>query len=164
MLKKRNLVAAAFAGTFVYVTLSLSYGKDGIWAAKQLTEQKRLLSIHTDELQKLNNSLELEYNALRNDPEVISAFAKKLDYVADGEKIVKINGLYTSDVYKYGTGTPIKSAECTYIPEWFCKLFSLLVYGVFILYYVFKDIQADFKRRKIEKSVKGIRVYDLSQI
>ncbi|WP_242457169.1 FtsB family cell division protein [Treponema zioleckii] len=167
MSKMFRILAASFAGTFIYVLVSLTCGKDGLWADGQLREQKRLLSTRAEEIQKINNSLELEYTALKKDPDVIAAFARKLGYVRDGEKLVKINGLITNDQFYFETGTPLKFVEPQFLPEWFCKTSGFMMFFVVYLYLwlnEFKDNGANAKRKKSRKvRVKGIPVYDLPQ-
>lgn len=164
MVKMFRILAAALAGTVMYVLVSFACGRDGVWADGQLREQKRILTARTDEIQKINDSLSLEYTALEKDPDVIAGFARKMGYVRDGEKIVKINGLVSVDEYHFETGTPIKSAEPYFLPEWFCKTAGILMFFVAYLYLLLKK---DGKRnaapaKKI--TIKGIPVYDLPQM
>ena len=64
MTKMFRVLVAALAGTAIYVLVSFTCGRDGIWADGQLREQKRILSARADEIQKINDSLSLEYTAL----------------------------------------------------------------------------------------------------
>lgn len=160
-----RVLVAALAGTVIYVLVSFTCGKDGIWADGQLREQKRILSARADEIQKINDSLSLEYTALEKDPDVIAGFARKMGYVRDGEKVVKINGLINIDEYHFETGTPVKSIEPYSLPEWFCKLAGLLMFFVTYLYLMLKDFRlkdAAVKKNKVK--IKGIPVYDLPQV
>ena len=163
-MKRLRLLSALLAGTTMYVIISLSGGRDGVLAQRQLQEQKRILSSKTAEIQRINDSLQLEFTALEKDADVIAAFARKLGYIKDGEKLVKINGLVSSTDFIFDAGRPIKAVEPFCLPEWFCKLLGVvafaLVYGIEVLY--------DFRRwlfeRKRSVAVKGIPVYDLSQV
>lgn len=160
-----RVLVAALAGTMIYVLVSFTCGTDGIWANGQLREQKRILSARADEIQKINDSLSLEYTALEKDPDVIAGFARKMGYVRDGEKVVKINGLINIDEYHFETGTPIKSIEPYSLPEWFCKVSGLLMFCVTYLYLMLQDFKvkdAAVKRNKVK--IKGIPVYDLPQV
>lgn len=160
-----RLLVAALAGTAIYVLVSFTCGRDGIWADGQLREQKRILSARADEIQKINDSLTLEYKALDKDPDVIAGFARKMGYVRDGEKLVKINGLIAIDEYHFETGTPIKSIEPYSLPEWFCKVSGLLMFFVTYLYLMVRDFRpkdAAVKKNKVK--IKGIPVYDLPQV
>ena len=160
-----RVLVASLAGTAIYVLVSFTCGTDGIWANGQLREQKRILSARADEIQKINDSLMLEYSALEKDPDVIAGFARKMGYVRDGEKVVKINGLIKPDEYHFETGTPIKSIEPYSLPEWFCKVAGLLMFFVTYLYLVVHDFR--FKEHAVKKAkvrIKGIPVYDLPQV
>ena len=160
-----RVLVASLAGTAIYVLVSFTCGTDGIWANGQLREQKRILSARADEIQKINDSLMLEYSALEKDPDVIAGFARKMGYVRDGEKVVKINGLIKPDEYHFETGTPIKSIEPYSLPEWFCKVAGLLMFFVTYLYLVVHDFR--FKEhavKKVKVRIKGIPVYDLPQV
>ncbi|MBQ9623131.1 MAG: septum formation initiator family protein [Treponema sp.] len=165
MIKMFRVLVAALAGTVIYVLVSFTCGKDGIWADGQLREQKRILSARADEIQKINDSLSLEYTALEKDPDVIAGFARKMGYVRDGEKVVKINGLINIDEYHFETGTPVKSIEPYSLPEWFCKLAGLLMFFVTYLYLMLKDFRVkDAAVKKNKVKIKGIPVYDLPQV
>lgn len=148
----------------MYVLISLCGGRDGVLAARQLQEQKRILSSKTEEIQRLNDSLILEYTALEKDFDVIAAFARKLGYVKEGEKLVKINGLVTPSDFIFDTGRPIKALEPFCLPEWFCKLLGViaffLVYGAELLY----DFRCWLFERKRAMNPKGIPIYDLPQV
>lgn len=165
MVKMFRVLVAALAGTAVYVLVSFTCGTDGIWANGQLREQKRILSARADEIQKINDSLLLEYSALEKDPDVIAGFARKMGYVRDGEKVVKINGLIKPDEYHFETGTPIRYMEPYSLPEWFCKISGLLMFFVTYLYLVVREFR--HKERPVSKArvrIRGIPVYDLPQV
>lgn len=153
----------------MYVLVSFTCGKDGLWADEQLREQKRILSAHVDEIQKINDSLSLEFTALEKDPDVIAGFARRMGYVRDGEKLVKINGLVQSDEYHFETGTPEKYIEPYALPEWFCKISGILMFFVVYLYISLKDYKLkeendDKKSKKDKIDVRGIPIYDLPQV
>lgn len=144
-------LAAVLAGTFVYVLVSLSFGCDGLWADGQLREQRRALSARAEDIRRITNSLELEYAALKKDPDVIAAFARKIGYVGPGEKLVKINGLVTAEPFSFDTGTVLRSSEPSSIPEWFCKFTGFLVFFVVYSYLRLEEI----KRKVVE--LRGLR-------
>ena len=163
IMKRFRFLCAALAGTFIYVLISLSGGKDGFWAKQQLQEQKRLLSSRTQEIQNITDSLELEFAALEKDPDVIAAFARKLGYIKSGEKIVKINGLVADNDFDFETGTPIKAIEPYSLPEWFCKAFALVVFALVYVLLILDDYRKGRFRRK-NTVIQGIPVYDLPQV
>ncbi|MDO5767831.1 MAG: septum formation initiator family protein, partial [Spirochaetales bacterium] len=115
--------------------------------------------------QKTNNSLKLECTALQNDREVIEGLAKKLGYVSDGDKIVKINGLSFEQEKIYDAGTPVKAREPEYLPEWVSKVLGIAAFLTVCLYSLYQDIKSGlFKRRKNPVFMEGIPVYDLPQV
>ena len=164
MTKMFRILAAALAGTIIYVFFSLAFGKDGIWADGQLREQKRVLAAHTEEIQKINDSLFLEYTALEKDFDVIAGFARKMGYVRDGEKIVKINGLVNFSEPHFETGAIIKHIEPYFIPGWVCKTLGILMAFVAYLYMFFKDLKSSKVSNSEKIKMRGIPVYDLPQM
>jgi cell division protein FtsB len=164
MTRFRFLIAAC-AGTLLYVFMSLLGGRDGLWATSQLQEQKRQVSAHTASIQKTNDELQMENSALQSDPDVIAAYARKLGYVNEDEKLVKISGLAAKETQIFDPGTVIKHTPVKYIPEWCCKLFGLIVFAIsyFILFMIdLKNGEIVIGNRK-NRSVKGVPVYDMSK-
>ena len=165
-MNRAKYLSAIFIGTFVYVLLSMSFGQNSVHCFKQMEEQKRIISRQTSDIQNINSELTLELAALKNDRAVIASYAHKLDYVSDGEKLVKITGLKPAQTTLYDTGTLLRHEEPEFIPEKICKIvgfgFALLFMLVFFLY----DISAgNIVLGKNKKPiVTGIPVYDLPQI
>jgi len=157
-----RFLVSAFAGVFVYVVIAITGGNNGYFASRQLLEQKRVLSAQAVKIQNINDALQLECTALEKDPDVISAYARKLGYVRDGEKLVKITGLKSLGEKVYDTGTVVRYTESYALPEWFCKICGLLVCGaVYFMMYLnsLKD-----KRVTKRAAVKEVPIYDLPQI
>ena len=84
-----------------------------------------------------NLEADYKYNALQKDMDVIASYAKRLGYVAEGEKLIKISGLapYFEPIFDYGF--VLKSKPVVYIPEWICKSCGFVF---FILFDNFKII------------------------
>lgn len=158
------------AGTFVYIALSAAYGPNGFFAYRQLQEQKNQISVHTAEIQRINDELFLEYTALQNDRDVIMAYARKLDYISPGEKLVKINGLPPVENKIYDTGTVVRHSQLVWIPEAVCKgagfCVFLAVSFFFILIAFISGTNSATHARKIKKSKESreIPIYDVPQI
>ena len=165
-MNRTKYLAAIFLGTFVYVLLSVSFGQNSIHCYNQMEEQKRIISKQTSEIQNINSELSLELAALKNDRAVIASYAHKLDYVSDGEKLVKITGLKPAQTTLYDTGTVIRHDEPEFIPEKVCKIvglgFALLFLVIFFLYDISSGNIVIGKNKK--PIVTGIPVYDLPQI
>ena len=165
-MNRAKYLLVVFVGTFVYIGLSLGFGQNSVKCYRQMEEQKRIVSKQKAEIQNINSELSLELTALKSDKAVIAAYARKLDYVADGEKLVKITGLKPYQTALYDTGTVVKHEEPEYISEKVCKMCGLIAaLGVLILLLI-----VDFKNGNIsltkEKKVivTGVPVYDLPQI
>ncbi len=165
-MNRTKYLAAIFLGTFVYVLLSVSFGQNSIHCYNQMEEQKRIISKQTSEIQNINSELYLELAALKNDRAVIASYAHKLDYVSDGEKLVKITGLKPAQTTLYDTGTVLRHDEPEFIPEKVCKIvglgFALLFLVIFFLYDISSGNIVIGKNKK--PIVTGIPVYDLPQI
>ena len=165
-MNRTKYLAAIFLGTFVYVLLSVSFGQNSIHCYNQMEEQKRIISKQTSEIQNINSELSLELAALKNDRAVIASYAHKLDYVSDGEKLVKITGLKPAQTTLYDTGTVLRHEEPDFLPEKVCKIvglgFALLFLITFFLYDISSGNIVIGKNKK--PIVTGIPVYDLPQI
>lgn len=163
---RTKILIAAFLGTLVYTSLSVFFGRNGIVSYRHLQQQKIEISRQTDIIQNLNNELNLEYTALLKDRDVISSYARKLNYVGEGEKLVKIKGLKPMQNRLYDTGTVLKRKTFSYFPENVCKLISFSVFFLSFLIMLLIDLSKGnitFRNKKTD-FVKGIPVYDLPQI
>ena len=144
----------------------MTFGQNSLHCYNQMEEQKRLISRQTSDIQTINGELSLELAALQSDRAVIAAYARKLDYVSDGEKLVKITGLKPAQTTLYDTGTVLRHNEPDYIPESICKItglaFGLLSLIVLFLFDVSRG-EITFGKNK-KPIVTGIPVYDIPQI
>ncbi len=166
-MKTAKYLPALLAGTLAYAIISIFWGQSGVWAQKQLEEQKKVISVHTQEIQKINDELNLEKTAIRDDADVIAAYARKLDYVFEDERLVKIKGLAVSEPSLYDTGTVLKSAPVAYVSEWFCKgaglAVGLLMAAAIFLYDMSYGVKS-FSSKKRFETIEGIPVYDVAQV
>ena len=165
-MNRAKYLAAIFFGTFVYVLLSMTFGQNSLHCYNKMEEQKRIISKQTTEIQNINSELSLELAALQNDRAVIASYAHKLDYVSDGEKLVKITGLRPAQTTLYDTGSVLRHEEPDFLPEKVCKIvgfgFALLFTIIFLLYDISAGNIVPGKNKK--PIVTGIPVYDLPQI
>lgn len=165
-MNRAKYLAAVFFGTFVYVLLSVTFGQNSLHCYNKMEEQKRLISRQTSDIQNINSELSLELAALQNDRAVIASYAHKLDYVSEGEKLVKITGLKPAQTTLYDTGTVLRHEDPEFISEKICKIiglaFGLLSALIFLLYDIScKNITFGKNKKPI---VTGIPVYDIPQI
>lgn len=155
-----------FIGTFVYVFLSLLIGQNSINSYKQMEEQKVLITRQTNDIENINTELSFELKALQNDSAVIAAYARKLDYVSDGEKLVKITGLKPTQTTLYDTGTVMKHEDPSYIGEKYCKMLGIFFFIMSMIITIlieFNRGNISFKKQE-KKFIAGIPVYDLPQV
>lgn len=166
-MKRQKYLLAVLAGVASYVLICATCGVNGIWATNQLAEQKRVISSNTQDIENINEELKLEKTAIQNDKDVIAAYARKLGFVSEGEKLVKITGLGVLSDMKYETGTVIKIKEIDFVPEWICKACGVFVFSViFTVIFLFDLSKGNitFRRKRHYEVVAGIPVYDVSQI
>lgn len=165
-MKLAKYLMTMFIGTLVYVLLSVTVGQNSIRSYKHLEEQKRVISKQTVEIQNINNELILELAALKNDNAVIAAYARKLDYVSNDEKLVKITGLKPAQTTLYDTGSIIRHTESGYLSEKYCKIIALFAFVMsFIIFFLFDVSAGNIVFEKNKKTVvTGIPIYDVQQI
>ncbi len=165
-MKRAKYILSVFCATLVYVLLSMTIGQNSFRCYNQMEEQKRILSKQTSDIQNINSELKLELTALQNDKAVIAAYARKLDYVSDDEKLVKITGLKPAQTTLYDTGTVIRHEEPEYLSEKYCKIIALFMGLMSFLLMLFFDLNKgniSFGKNK-KPMVTGIPVYDLPQL
>ena len=125
MLRLRILISAC-VGTFIYVAVSIIGGQDGIIAYIHMKEQRQLLSVNTAEMERLHTHLQEQYTALLQDPDAIASYARKLGYVHENEKLVRIAGMLPLEEPVYDAGTIVHAEKGSYIPEWLCKVLAII--------------------------------------
>ena len=165
-MKRAKYLTVVFVGTLVYVILSLSFGQNSLKCYSQMEEQKRIVSKQKAEIQSINSELNLELSALKNDKAVIAAYARKMDYVSDGEQLVKITGLKPYQNALYDTGTVVRHIEPEYVSEKLCKMCGLcaaMFVLLIMLIFDFKKGQISFTHKKND-FVAGIPVYEVPQV
>lgn len=164
-MKRAKYLLVLFIGTAVYVALSLTVGQNSMSCYRQMEEQKRIVTRQKTNIQNINTELILELTALQNDRAVIAAYARKLDYVVEGEKLVKINGLKPSKNAFYETGTIVRHVEPQYVSEKLCKIAAFCAGLIVLLLFLIKDFKnGEIGRKKNYTTINGIPVYDVAQI
>ena len=149
-------LSAFFAGTLVYVLLSFFAGRDGIIVYNQLQKQKRAISRQTSLIQKIHDELSLERTALEKDTDVIAAYARKLDYVSEGEKLVKITGLRPYEAPLYDTGTVVRRSPIAFMSERTCKACGIAFFALtFVLLALTGESGEAMARKKKKQSFAG---------
>ena len=126
-MNRAKYLAAVFFGTFVYVLLSMTFGQNSLHCYNKMEEQKRLISRQTTDIQNINSELALELTALQNDRAVIASYAHKLDYVSEGEKLVKITGLRPAQTTLYDKCFCLSLKELSHINWKALNVFVFLI-------------------------------------
>lgn len=164
-MSRAKYLITLFVGTLVYVLLSVTVGQNSIRCYNQLEEQKRIVSKQTADIQNINSELSLELTALENDKALIAAYARKLDYVSDSEKIIKITGLKPAQTTLYDTGSVVRHEEPEYLSEMYCKIIGIFFGFLLAVAMILSDIsKGNFSFTKNRKDyVAGIPVYDVAQ-
>lgn len=165
-MNRAKYLMVILVGTLVYVFLSVTVGQNSIRCYNYMEEQKRLVSKRASDIQIINNELYQEYSALKNDKDVIAAYARKLDYVADDEKLVKITGLKPAQTTLYDTGSVLRHEVAGYLQEKYCKMAGLFISFLTLIVLFMQDISSGkitFGKQK-KTAVTGIPVYDIPQI
>lgn len=160
-------LTSVFVFTFIYVILSITIGKNSINCYKQLENQKIMISKQTASIQKINSELKLELAALQSDKDVIAAYARKLDYVSDDEKLLKITGLKPAQTTLYDTGTVLRHEKINCVSEKTCKIISLfcgLLTFILIFMYDISKENIVFGKKVNKSYIAGVPIYDLPQI
>ncbi len=168
IMNRCRLLYAAFFGVIFYVLVSMLCGSDGIWARNQMLDQKRQLSAHTAEIEKINEDLTMEKIALLNDMDVVAGYARKLGYIYEGEKLVKITGLPEREARIYDAGLVLKHKKVQSMPEWFCKsvglVIGVLVYIILFLIDYNRGLVDFSSNRNIPEASGGVSVYDMPKV
>ncbi len=163
---RTKVLISIFIGTFIYVLVSFIAGDNGILGYNKLVEQKKDIARQTELIQNINNDLTLEYNALLRDKDVIAAYARKLDYVGNGEKLVKVNGLKPHQTTLYDTGNVLRKKTFPCLSEKMCKIsgFTFFVLTLTLMILIDFNNGTITLGRKKPTVIQGIPVYDLQQI
>ncbi len=147
-----HLLFSACCAVFVYVCISVFVGQNGMWAYRQLESHKIVLAQHLISLQEVNEQLTIDTHALRQDEGVLRAYAKKMGFVNEGERLLKISGFADTPAFVYNAGSKILSPEIIYVPDWLAKCIG---------FFIFICINAIQSLVYLKKSIK---VYDSIQV
>lgn len=163
---KIRILFSLFAGTLAYTVLSFVAGNNGVLVYNKLVEQKKAIARQTEVIQNINNELNLEYSALLRDKDVIAAYARKLDYVGDGEKLVKVKGLKPAQTELYDIGTILRKKNIPFISEKACKICGVVFFGLTLVLSLLIDLNSGKISfgSKNKVLVKGSPVYDIKQM
>ncbi len=147
-----QLLFSASCAVFVYVCISIFVGQHSLWAYSQLQSHKVVLAQHLISLQDVNEQLTIDTHALREDESVLRAYAKKMGFVNDGEKLLKISGFADTPAFVYNAGSKILRPELIFVPDWLAKCIG---------FFVFLSINVILSLLYLKKSIKS---YDTAKV
>lgn len=130
-------------GTLVYIIISIIAGRNGIYAYNQLYEQKMRLTSNVAQLQKVNDVLSSECNALRTDRSIIESYARNLGFAYEGEKMIKITGIGIAEHIVYDTGTVVRIEDISFVPEYICKIAGLAGFVISMIIMLFTSLNSE---------------------
>lgn len=130
-------------GTLVYILISIIAGRNGIYAYNQLYEQKMRLTSNVAQLQKVNDVLSSECNALRTDRSIIESYARNLGFAYEGEKMIKITGIGIAEHIVYDTGTVVRIEDISFVPEYICKIAGLAGFVISMIIMLFMSLNSE---------------------
>lgn len=148
LMTRMKVLVAAFFGTLVYVFISVGFGPEGFWAVSQLEEQKQMITANLQSIQQINDGLKIEFQGLRVDPDVIAAYAKKLGYKKENEKLIRLQGLSSQTEFVPETGNPVTLGKINYIPEWLCKVSGLCIFCFFMAIFAMQDLRKKLQQKR----------------
>lgn len=154
-MRKITILLSISLGTLVYVLVSLFCGQNGLWAESQLATQKIDLCTNIAKIQKINDELVLEHTALMQDTEVISAHARRLGFVKEGEHLVKISGIPPITQKAYSVGNFYKRSQIQFVPEKICKILGICVsFLVFFISFLVFLGEKNSKTQAVKSTIK----------
>ncbi len=133
-------------GTFIYILLSITAGRNGFYAYNQLYEQKLRLTSNVASLQKVNDILSAEYEALKTDRAIIESYARNLGFAYENEKIIKITGIGMPEHNVYDTGTVLNVEEILYLPEYICKIAGIIGFCISMVIMMIVSLNSEKKK------------------
>ncbi|MBN2625500.1 MAG: septum formation initiator family protein [Spirochaetales bacterium] len=112
------LVPALFVGLYVYLSLNLFWGDQGIYALRTLQDERKILEDNMEILTRENRDVQIHLDQLKNDRYSISLLARKLGYIREGEKIIYTGLGFRSGSISYGlpvirTGKSLENRDRT---------------------------------------------------
>lgn len=105
-----RILLSIYVTFIIYSLLSLIWGSSGILETARLTVHRDLLAKNTERLSEINENLDVQFESLSTDSELITLKARELGYYADGEGEIVISG-YKKRGIAYSVGSYYKNFE-----------------------------------------------------
>jgi hypothetical protein len=108
-------LAAPWVGVLLYTILSLSFGKTGFDAYRQLEAEKARLSANQNSLSQLGQTLQTREDSLRYDKDVLTVYANSMGYGEPDQRFARIVGLGPLTKPEISPGKAVFAAVPTYL-------------------------------------------------
>ena len=148
-MKKLRFLIPLLISIMVYVGINFIWGQNGIWALKQITQQKLELNNTIEKLESLNKELEMLRIEFSVDKEAIASYAKKIGFVAEGEKIVKISGIAKDLEPVLDCGSLYHITPIDFLPEWAIKVLSLVSFIITYAFIFLRQLSKKIEENKL---------------
>jgi cell division protein FtsB len=89
---RHRLLVAAFVGITAYLAMAFVYGPGGLVAYRRMQDYRRDLEANIVELAEIHERLSARIDALSTDPEAVRLQAHALGYIAEDERVIRIEG------------------------------------------------------------------------
>lgn len=88
----KRIAVCAWAGFVAYALCLFLAGPAGFASMKRLETERERLAVNLAELRSINESLATRVEALKSDRETIAIEGRRLGFLSEGERLVKIVG------------------------------------------------------------------------
>lgn len=142
-----RVLSSIYITFIVYSLLSLVWGSAGILQTSLLKVYKNKLVQNTIALDIISSQLELQFDRLRTDEDLIALKARELGFFSAGEGEIILNG-YKKNSISFSVGSYYKNFNKKITNNSHIRLFSTFI-GIlsFLLMTIFKD-NSNVNRRK----------------
>ena len=123
-MKAVKYIFAFWAGTLIYVLLSLMFGSAGFSAYRQLQGEQIKQEANIETLTRINQELQSSVNSLLYDKDTLTVYAKEQGYAAGREKFIRIVGLGGTLKTRTSAGEVVAAAEPQYTPDRILKIIA----------------------------------------
>lgn len=143
-----RLLFSTYITFIVYSILFLVWGSAGIRQTLLLEIYKNKLVKNTIELGEISSKLDLQFDRLRTDKDLIALKARKLGYFKSGEGEIILEG-YRKNTISYSVGSYYKKFNQILTNNNSFRIFSTII-GVlsFLLMTILKDISNVYRKKK----------------
>lgn len=144
-MKRYNYIFSIIFGAYIYTILSFTFGPTGIYAMNQLNIEKNKVLINKNDLNLINLELVDFKNNLDLNNDTIAIYAHELGYISEGEGLIKLANYKGGVSRNFNAGFVLKANEIFYLPEWFCKLASIICSFMILIVLIIQKIKLNRK-------------------